>query len=160
MNKSYLNSEKNSTLSSKPSTSIRLLLMVLFVCLFGNNVFGQSYTITGNVNSSTLTCLTFSSKTIVYIGDGVIDSKLNMNNNLDLTTCGLGPIELIIRNKGILEFPDKTNNILNLPTGSSIVIESGGEIFTNGSCSNADLIQIGGNSVSLVRVAECQLSTM
>ena len=120
----------------------------MFVCLFGNNVFGQSYTITGNVNSSTLTCLTFSSKTIVYIGDGVIDSKLNMNNNLDLTTCGLGPIELIIRNKGILEFPDKTNNILNLPTGSSIVIESGGEIFTNGSCSNADLIQIGGNSVS------------
>lgn len=35
-----------------------------------------------------------------------------------------------------------------MPTGSSIVIESGGEIFTNGSCSNADLIQIGGNSVS------------
>ena len=58
MNKSYLNSEKNSTLSSKPSTSIRLLLMVLFVCLFGNNVFGQSigdYRSNGSVTFATAT---------------------------------------------------------------------------------------------------------
>ena len=147
MNNSYLYSVKNTVLSSKPSKAIRLLL-VAFLLLAQTVAFAQSYTITGNVNSSTLTCATFAGKTIVYIGDGVIDSKLIMNNNLDLTTCGLGAIQLIIRNKGILEFPDKTNNILNLPTGSSIVIESGGKISTNGSCSNADLIQIGGNSVS------------
>ena len=126
----------------------KFLTVLVFLLAFSGNVNAQTYTITGPVNSSTLTCATFTGKTIVYIGDGVTDSKLIMNSNLDLTTCSLGSIQLIIRNKGILEFPDKTNNILNLPTGSSIVIESGGEIYTNGSCSNADLIQIGGNSVS------------
>lgn len=52
MNESYFNSGKNTALSSKPSTSIRLLLMVLFVFLFGNTVFGQSigdYRSNGNV---------------------------------------------------------------------------------------------------------------
>lgn len=36
MNESYLNSVRNTVLSSKPSTAIRLLLMVLFVCSFAN----------------------------------------------------------------------------------------------------------------------------
>jgi hypothetical protein len=36
MKKSYLNSERNSAVPLKPSMTIRLLLMVLFVCLFTN----------------------------------------------------------------------------------------------------------------------------
>ncbi|PKB16500.1 hypothetical protein [Flavobacterium sp. 5] len=42
MDKFYLNSKKNAVLSLQSSRTIRLLLMVLFVCLFGNTVFGQS----------------------------------------------------------------------------------------------------------------------
>ena len=124
-------------------SKIIAILMVFFVSVG----FAQSYTINGNVNSSTLTCATFTGRTIVYIGDGVTDSKLIMNNNLNLTTCGLGAIQFIIRNKGILEFSTGNYN-LNLPMGSSVVIESGGNIATIGSCSNSDLIQIGGNSVA------------
>lgn len=41
MNKSDLSSILNTVLSLKPSTAIRLLLMVLFVCLFGNIVSAQ-----------------------------------------------------------------------------------------------------------------------
>lgn len=52
MNKSYLSSVSTIIVSLKPSRSIRLLLMVLFVCLFGNTVIGQSvgdYRSNGNV---------------------------------------------------------------------------------------------------------------
>jgi hypothetical protein len=42
MKKSYLNSERNSAVSLMPSMTIRLLLMVLFVCLFGNAVNAQT----------------------------------------------------------------------------------------------------------------------
>ena len=41
MKKSYLNSERNTALFSKPSKAFRLLLMVLFVCLFANVVSAQ-----------------------------------------------------------------------------------------------------------------------
>ncbi|WP_281297682.1 T9SS sorting signal type C domain-containing protein [Flavobacterium limnophilum] len=44
MNKSYLSSIKNTALSSKPSISIRLLLMVLFVSIMPLVSFGQSQT--------------------------------------------------------------------------------------------------------------------
>ena len=42
MNKFYLSFIKNTILSSKPSISIRLLLMVLFVCLFSNVASAQT----------------------------------------------------------------------------------------------------------------------
>ena len=42
MRQSYLNSERNSAVSQKPSRTIRLLLMVLFVSLLTNFSFGQT----------------------------------------------------------------------------------------------------------------------
>ena len=48
MNKSYFNSIKNTLLSSKPSTAIRLLLMVLFVSLFANVASAQTNTWDGS----------------------------------------------------------------------------------------------------------------
>jgi hypothetical protein len=53
MKKSYLNSERNTALLVKPSMTIRLLLMVLFVVLFGNIVNAQtivSFTTPGTTN--------------------------------------------------------------------------------------------------------------
>ena len=52
MNKFYLSFIKNTILSSKPSISIRLLLMVLFVCLFSNVASAVTITITSNTNWS------------------------------------------------------------------------------------------------------------
>jgi len=44
MKKSYLNSERNTALFSKPSKAFRLLLMVLFVSIMPLVSFGQSQT--------------------------------------------------------------------------------------------------------------------
>jgi hypothetical protein len=128
-------------------------LLLLLFGLLSSAVFGQ-YTITGNVNSSTLSCGTFSGNTIIYVGDGTSSASLIMDQNLNLTTCGLSGIQFVIRNNATLVFPDKTNNNLSLPANSSIVIDKGtpgGNISTDGSCSASDLITIGGT-----KVAACQ----
>ena len=136
-----------------PLRKTDFFVFVLFA--FTGIVSAQTqYTITGSVNSSTLSCSAFTDKTIIYIGDGVNPSKLIMNANLNLNTCGLGAIQFIIRNNSVLEYPSATNNDLSLPAESSIIIEAGspgGNIVTVGDCSNSDLIKIGGASV-----ASCQ----
>ena len=53
MKQSYLNSERNSAVSLKPLMTIRLLLMVLFVCLFSVVANAATPTITGiNITSA------------------------------------------------------------------------------------------------------------
>ena len=126
----------------------------VFYCLLSSASVTSQYTITGNVNASSLTCSTFAGVSIIYVGNGVAAASLVMDTDLNLTTCGLSGIQLIVRNNASLVFPDKTNNTLSLPANSSIVIESGtpgGTISTVGSCSASDLITIGG-----VKVASCQ----
>lgn len=133
----------------KPNFYIVVLMLFAY-----SGIANAQYTINGIVNSSSLTCSTFTGVTVIYIGNGVTASKLIMDSNLILSNCGLSAIQFIIRRYSVLEFPDKTNNNLDLPTGSSIVIEAGspgGDIFTVGSCSSSDLIQIGG-----VSIASCQ----
>ncbi|MBC5840680.1 T9SS type A sorting domain-containing protein [Flavobacterium sp. F-380] len=128
-------------------------IFVFYFLLSSATVVGQ-YTITGNVNASSLTCGTFTGVSIIYVGNGVASASLVMDADLNLTTCGLSGIQLIVRNNASLVFPDKTNNTLSLPANSSIVIESGtpgGAISTVGSCSASDLITVGG-----VKVASCQ----
>lgn len=135
-----------------PKSNFFTVVMLLFAFVDNGNA---QYTITGNVNSSTLSCATFAGNTIIYVGNGTTSSSLIMDSNLDLTLCTtLGAIQFIIRNNSALVFPDKSNYNLNLPTGSSIVVETGspgGNIATVGSCSNSDLIKIGG-----VNIASCQ----
>ena len=56
MNKSYLNSVNNTAFSLKPSRAIYLLLMVLFVGLFGNietaKAAVRTASVTGNWNDT------------------------------------------------------------------------------------------------------------
>lgn len=78
MNKPDISSIKNIVLSSKPSTTIRLLLMVLFVCLFVNVASAQ-----GN------SCATASSLTI----NGLCDSGLinDRTQNMPIVSgCSVG----------------------------------------------------------------------
>jgi hypothetical protein len=57
MKKSYLNSERNSAISLKPSMTIRLLLMVLFVCLFADIARAQTTeTLTSGTATWTVPC--------------------------------------------------------------------------------------------------------
>ena len=55
MNQTYLSSTKNTVLSLKSSKAIRLLLMVLFVCLFANVASAQTQTFT-TPGTTTWTC--------------------------------------------------------------------------------------------------------
>lgn len=123
---------------------------VLLLIVFSGNVNGQTYTITGNVNSSSLACATFVGYNVISIGDGSTASSLIMNANLDLTLvgCSLGPIQLIVKNNANIDFSDQ-NYDLRLPAGSSISFEGTGTLLTLGQdCSNSDRIVIGGNVIA------------
>jgi hypothetical protein len=128
----------------------QLLFIVTIISIFNftQEVFAQC-TISGspNVNSSTMTCATLSSCSIIYIGNGTSPTNLVMNQNLDLTC--LGSIQFIIRNNATIDFSSGNYN-LTLGAGSSIVIESGGNIGAGSNCSASDLIKIGN-----IKVASC-----
>lgn len=106
--------------------------------------------ISSNVNASALSCGTAplsGCDGIVYIGDGITSVTLTMNANLNLTC--LGPIRLIVRNNGKIDF-SSGNYDLTLATGSSIEFESGAALDGGATCSASDRIIIGG-----VRIASC-----
>jgi len=96
-------------------------LLVAVVLGIPHKTIGQ--VITGaTVNASSLTCGTaplLASAGILYIGDGINPTTLNMNANLDLSC--LGPIKLIIRNNATLHFP-ANSVILYLSASSTITI--------------------------------------
>lgn len=100
-----------------------------------------SGTYSGNV------CTTFSSCTIIYIGDGINPTNFVMTANLDFTC--LGAIQFIVRNNANIDF-SSNNYDLSLAAGSSIVVENGGDISASSNCSASDLIKIGG-----VKIASC-----
>jgi hypothetical protein len=70
MKNDYSNLDRNTALSLKPSKSIRLLLMVFFVCLFGSTINAATYysIASGNWNSNTTWSLTSGG---VAVGTGV-----------------------------------------------------------------------------------------
>lgn len=92
-------------------------------------------------------CSTFSSCPIIYIGDGTNATNFMMTANLDFTC--LGAIQFIVRNNANIDF-SSNNYDLNFAAGSSIVVESGGNISAGSNCSASDLIKIGG-----VKIASC-----
>jgi hypothetical protein len=79
MKKTYLNSERNSALSSKPSRAIQLLLMVLF---FVNTAFGQisqrGAATTANVTNTASLIIT--KPTGVLVGDVLIANLVQVNS--------------------------------------------------------------------------------
>jgi hypothetical protein len=125
-----------------------LLFVIIAVFNFSQEAFAQC-TITGspNVNSSTMTCTSLSTCSIIYIGNGTNPTNLVMNQNLDLTC--LGAIQFIIRNNATIDFSTGNYN-LTLGAGSIIVVESGGNIGAGSNCSASDLIKIGS-----IKVASC-----
>lgn len=146
MNESYLNSVRNTILSSKPSTTIRLLLMVLFFAFSG--IVNAQCSISSTTNASTLSCGTSplsSCGGILYIGNGSTSMSLMMNSNLDLTC--LGAIQFIVRNNATLDFSGG-NYDLKLAAGSSVVFQTGSAIYSGSGCSASDIIKIGGSSVA------------
>ncbi|WP_284653330.1 T9SS sorting signal type C domain-containing protein [Flavobacterium terrisoli] len=125
----------------------KLFLLVIVLGLI-QEVSAQC-TLTGspNVNSSTITCSTFSGCTTIYIGNGTNATNLVMNQNLDLSC--YGAIQFVIRNNANIDFSTGNYN-LSLAAGSSIVVESGGNISAGSNCSASDLIKIGS-----IKVASC-----
>ncbi|MFV5687617.1 T9SS sorting signal type C domain-containing protein [Flavobacterium sp. ZT3R25] len=134
-----------------PKSTFFTIIFLLFA--FSGNVIAQTYTITGNVNASTLSCNTFTGFDIINIGNGATTSNLIMNGDLDLTTCSLGPIQIIVNNATI-DF-STANKRVYLPEGSSIVFVNGGTLNpaggTSGGCTGNDRVYIGG-----VLMATCQ----
>lgn len=126
----------------------RLLFLFVLILNFTNESSAQC-TVTGspNVNSSTVTCSTFTGCTTIYIGDGVNPTNVVMNQNLNLSC--YGAIRFVVRNNANIDFSNG-NYDLTLAAGSSIVVEPGGNISAGSNCSASDLIKIG-----TVKVASC-----
>ncbi len=106
--------------------------------------------ITTSRNTTGLTCGTSPLSTcggILYIGDGTNAMILTMTSNLNLSC--LGPIRFIIKNGASVDF-STGNYDLQLAAGSSIEIESGGQLGAATNCSASDLVKIGD-----VNVASC-----
>lgn len=122
---------------------------VLLLLVFSGNVNGQC-SITSSTNSSSLSCGTSPLNNcggILYIGNGTDAMTLTMNANLDLTC--LGAIRFIIKKDAFVDF--STGNFdLRLAAGSSIEVESGGQLGATSNCSASDLIKIGD-----IKVASC-----
>ncbi|HSD13752.1 MAG TPA: hypothetical protein VLB74_03815 [Flavobacterium sp.] len=125
----------------------KILLLLIAIIFFSFESTGQC-TISGtSVNSSSINCATFSSCTTIYLGDGITSTNLVMNSNLDFPC--LGGFTFVIRNNATIDFSNGNYN-LDLPAGSSIIIETGGSLNAGGNCSASDLIRIGN-----VKVASC-----
>ncbi len=149
MNRSYINTASFAAFLSKKNKFVFTLFLI-----FSLNLFGQTYTITGNINSSSLNCTTFTGNNIISIGNGTTTpSSLIMDENLDLSNCSLGPIQIIVNNATI-DFTT-ANKRLYLPEGSSISFINSGTLNppggNGGGCTGNDRIYIGG-----VLLSTCQ----
>lgn len=128
---------------------MKKILSLLIIFFFFSYQSLAQCTVIGspNVNSSTITCSTFSGCTTVYIGNGINPTNLVMNSNLDLSC--YGAIQFVVRNNTTIDFSNGNYN-LTLAAGSSIVVEEGGNISSVSNCSASDLIKIGN-----IKVASC-----
>jgi hypothetical protein len=71
---------------------------------------------------------------------------LTINSGFDLTC--LGVINFVVRNKATILFGNGANDRLTLAEGSSIIINTGGNIDGGGQCNASDRIYVGTNLVS------------
>lgn len=134
-----------------PKSTIFVVVFLLFA--FSGNV-GAQCTITTTTNASALTCgsgALSSCSGIINIGNGTNPISLIMDNDLNLTACGV--IQLIVNN-ATLDF-STANKRLYLSEGSSIVFINGGTLNpsggSGGGCTGNDRVYIGG-----VLLATCQ----
>lgn len=123
---------------------IVLLITFFFPVIFLN--INAQCTITGtSVNSGSLVCNSFSSCSIIYVGDGISTTNVTINNK-DLDLRCLNPIQFVVRNNATLLF--NSSGRLYLPIGSNIVIESGGNLVDSQSCNASQRIYIGNTLIS------------
>jgi hypothetical protein len=128
---------------------LRVFIIALLLFAFSGIVNAQC-TITGSVvYSSSRTCSSFSTCPIIYIGDGTNPTSLVLDGNLDLNSCSLNPIQLIVNSNANIDFTVQ-NYDLRLPAGSSITFIGTGTLLgpLSGDCSNSDRIFIGGIVIS------------
>ena len=124
-------------------TGCLLFVAIGLTVLFPNRVFGQC-TITGTVDASSLTCATTPLNGcggILYIGDGITPTTLNMNADLNLTC--LGSIQFIISNNATLDFNKNGQINLQLGSGSEFIIQPSGNLNNSGNCGGDHTITIG-----------------
>jgi hypothetical protein len=133
----------------KPNFTYRNFLILIAVLFLGAKGNAQC-SITTSRNTTGLSCGTLPLTAcggILYIGDGINAMTLTMSSNVDLSC--LGPIRFIVKNGATIDF-STGNYDLQLAAGSSIEIETGGQIGAPTNCSASDLIKIGD-----VKVASC-----
>ncbi|GEL10607.1 hypothetical protein FGL01_13460 [Flavobacterium glycines] len=133
----------------RPIFTYKNFLILIVVLFFSIKGFSQC-SITTSRTTTGLTCGTSplnSCGGVLNIGDGTNAMTLTMTSNLDLSC--LGPIRFIVRNGASIDF-STGNYDLQLANGSSIEVESGGQIGAGSNCSASDLIKIGS-----VKVASC-----
>ena len=122
-----------------------ILSIGLFIVGFNQNVAAQcSITTSGTVNASTFTCGTSPLSVcngILTVGNGSSITSIYMDAELNLTC--LGPIQVIVKNKGSFDFSPGNNRLL-LAEGSSITFEPGSDLI-GGSCNASERIYIGTN---------------
>lgn len=111
---------------------------VFLLLFFSVNVNSQCV-VTGNVNTSSMVCSSYSGCTSINIGNGSTVTSLNFNTDLDLTC--LGAIQFVIKNNASVNFG--SSDRLYLGSGSSIIVEAGGDL-SGSSCNASERIYIGG----------------
>lgn len=116
----------------------KIFYFVLLLLVFSGNGNAQC-TVTGNVNTSTIPCSSYTGCTAINIGNGSTATSLNFNADLDLTC--LGAIKFIVKNNASVDFG--SSDRLYLGAGSSIIVEAGGDL-SGASCNASERIYIGG----------------
>ena len=134
------NSEKNTVVSIKPSTAIRLLLMILFLCVFVNVASAQTNIWDGSSSNNWNTAANWNQNHVpTSAEDVVIPNGFTVTVNVNAATCKSLSVS------GSLTIGNNNNN-RNLTVSGNVTINSGGAFNSGGDGGNALLI--GGNLVN------------
>ena len=127
MKKNYGKS-KISLLTLKPSTKIRVLLIVLFICLLGNNMIAQN-----GPNCLSGVCIGPGGPyTGLPISSNVFYSNMTIKNNETLIV--RSPFTLYVGQVGT----PATTQVVDFQNGCTVVIESGASLVINGLLNNSN----------------------
>jgi len=109
--------------------------------------FAQTLTLTGALNSSSVSCAILSGYTTLNIGDGTIATTWIIDNDLDLSACS-NPIIVVLNNNAVLHI--NNSRTLSLPAGSIIKLLGTGYVWKEAPCSASQIIYIGS-----IKIASC-----
>lgn len=128
MNQTYLNSTKNTVLSTKPSKAIRLLLMVLFVFMFENNMIAQSGP---------------NCPTVCAGPGGSFSGNLTLTQNTFYSSIIIKNNETLIVRSGFTLYVGQvgtlvTEQVVDFQNGCTVVIEPGASLVVNGLLNNSN----------------------